>query len=236
MLAASLKCTQPPSLNRQTDIEKHPDRMGFMSDKTFRNQLIFAICFCVAYVLTSYFWHHSDLFAPDIREYVISIGLFAVPIGFIIIVALAIRGLLDIFRNRQNISLRFCLPTIVYMLTLFNSVFDPYHHIDDIFGGKVVLRACYEGTMNTSSVKFRENKTFTLNATGVFGCDEWFTGHWSQTGDSIYLTYDNKKFEQFGDKVVIYKGYLIPASLCNDSLNENIIIRQFYLGQCKGLN
>lgn len=209
---------------------------SFMVDKTFRNQLIFAICSCVAYVLTSYFWHHNDLFPPDIREYVISIGLFAVPMGFILIVALAIKGLFDIFRNRQNLRKRFCLPTIIYILTLLNSIFDPYHHIDDIFGGKVILIACYEGTMNTSSVKFRENKTFTLNATGAFGYEDWFTGQWSQIGDSIYLTYSSKKYERFGNKVVIYKGYLIPDALFNDSLNEDIIIRQFYLGQCKGLN
>ena len=200
------------------------------------NRIIRAIVLCAVYLTFTFLLKNTDRFYPKVQEYFLMTVLFLIPTLFIIIFFFFIKGLYDIYRQRKYLTLLFCVPTFIYATVLIDSIFDPYHNLEDVIGSKIVMRACYEGTMNTAKMKFRADGKFKVHWTAVFGYDEWDYGSWEQKGDTIFLKCDDKKNDRLSNKLVIYKDHLVPIELCNDSLNDDIVLHQFYLGECKGLN
>ena len=100
------------------------------------------------------------------------------------------------------------------------------------------MRACYEGTQNTSVIKFREDNSFEIHGTGIFFASFWALGHWKKSGDTIFFKFDKKETRLLSDTVIIHNKYLIPSAemLWPDSLRIQKEWAHYYLGYCKGEN
>lgn len=163
------------------------------------------------------------------------IGLLIV-VGFLWLIVKLIREITGLIKNRKTFKTNHLLPTIliigVFCFIFFNTFsFD----IEDRIYGKVLFRACYEGTQSQATFKLREGNRFELHWTGVFFADNYFTGTYKQVGDTLILDYDSKRPVRFGDRIFRdnQKELLTTIRQGNDSL-KNVV--PFYYGYCKGLN
>ena len=178
------------------------------------------------------FYHHIEKYFPGI--FVIILTLL-IPVTLFIIIGYAIKGLFQIVRNRNNLTLKFCLPPILACLELSFIFFSPWWFDSESLESSVEMRACYEGTQNQSYIKFRSDKSFEIHSTGVFFNSHWFTGNWKMTSDTIFMKFNNEKNRLLSDTIIILNEYLIPIQeINNDSLNH--YNRYYYLGYCKGKN
>lgn len=198
-----------------------------MTDHSFIKRTV--ICFI--YLILTIFYHHIDKHLTGVIFIILTL---LIPITFIAIAVYTISGLINIFRNRQNLTLTLCLPTIITLTTLIYTIFSPYRLDSEKLESKVAFRACYEGTQNQAYIKFRQDKTFELNWTGVFGYDEWWMGQWNKKGDTLILKYNGKEVKQLGDTVLIANGYLNPIGHSADTTKYPYPM--FYLGYCKHEN
>jgi hypothetical protein len=198
--------------------------------KTNRS-LILTTIFCGVYLLLTIFYPHIDKYLTGVLFIVLA---FLIPIAFITIVVYEIKGVIKIISNRKNLTLKFCLPTIICSLTLLYTIFSPYRLDSEHLESKVEFRACYEGTQNQAYILFRKDKTFELHWTGVFGYNEWWTGKWDKKGNVLTLKYDNKKAEQLGAKILIANNYLNPIGNSVDKVKYPRPM--FYIGYCRNEN
>ena len=101
---------------------------------------------------------------------------------------------------------------------------------ENTFQSPVKIRACYEGTMNTSRLFLRENGTFEDFNIGFFGVVYHIKGKWTQTGDTISLQFDGNKSRLLDNKIIIKEGSLYKINA------DTLFPTHYYLGHCKGLN
>lgn len=198
--------------------------------KTPRRTIIVATV-CVVYLLLTIFYHHIDKYVSGAIFITL---ILLIPTAFIMIVIYGIKGLIQIYRNRQNLSIKFCLPTIIALTTLTYTVFSPWRLDSESLESKVLLRACFEGTQNQAYIKLRQDKLFELNWTGIFGYDKWFIGTYTQKVDTFYLYYETEKPLRFGDTIVNNGERLITINKFKKDSSQYLV--PFYLGYCKGLN
>jgi len=202
-----------------------------MNDKQTTKRTIIVTMVCIVYLLLTIFYHHIDKHLTG----AIFIALtLLVPTTFIAMLVYSVKGLIQIVRNRSNLTFKFCIPTIIALTTLTYTFFSPWRLDSENLESKVEIRACYEGTQNQAYIKFRQDKSFELNWTGVFGYDEWWTGQWEKSGDSLFLKYDNKKVPALGDTILIANGYLNPIGHSVDTVKFHRPM--FYLGYCRHEN
>ncbi len=201
------------------------------TENAIKKRTIITTVICFIYLILTIFYHHIDKHLTGVIFIILTL---LIPITFIAIAVYTISGLINIFRNRQNLTLTLCLPTIITLTTLIYTIFSPYRLDSEKLESKVAFRACYEGTQNQAYIKFRQDKSFELNWTGVFGYDEWWTGQWSKKGDTLILKYDGEKVKQLGDTVLIANGYLNPIGHSVDT--AKFPQPMFYLGYCRHEN
>lgn len=156
--------------------------------------------------------------------------------GFIWLTVKLIKEIILLVKNRRTFKWNQLLPTIlitgILSFTFFNTFsFD----VDEIVYGKVVFRACYEGTQNQATFKLREGNKFEIHATGVFFYDEYFTGQYTQHGDTLDLKYDGVVHGAVGERVFMNNqdSVIEVIKLNVDSARRPLT---FYYGHCKGLN
>ena len=94
----------------------------------------------------------------------------------------------------------------------------------------VTIRACYEGTMNTSHLYFRKNRTFEDFNIGWFAYVHYRKGTWSQDGDTLFLDFDGEKPRLLDNKIIIKGDNLYKKQA------DTLVPTYYYLGYCKGLN
>ena len=156
--------------------------------------------------------------------------------GFIWLIVKLIKEIILLIKNEKSFNWNQLLPTIliagVLCFTFFNTFsFD----IEEKVYGKVIFRACYEGTQNQTTFKLRDENRFEIHATGVFFYDEYFTGRYTQHGDTLYLNYDGDIHGAVGERVFMNNRYSVieVIKLKVDSTRRPLT---FYYGYCKGLN
>lgn len=186
---------------------------------------------CAVYLLLTIFYHHIDKYLTGVVFITLTL---LIPTTFIIMVVHAFKGLIQIYRNRQSLSFKLCLPAIIAFTTLTYTIFSPWRLDSESLESSVLLNACFEGTQNQAFIKFRKDKSFELNWTGVFGYDEWFIGTYTQKADTFYLNYTSKKPYRFGDTIINNGNSLIAINKLKIDSNQYFV--PFYLGNCKGLN
>lgn len=186
---------------------------------------------CCLYLLLTACYYHIDKYTGGV---IFALLTLMVPITFVSIIVYFVIAIVVIFRNRKNLTIQICLPFIVCLLTLMYTTLSPYRLDSEKLESKVLLRACYEGTQNQATLKFRENKTFELHWTGVFFYSEWFCGKYEQKADTLLLHYLTKRPYRFGDTIMIKDNSLITLNQYKIDSSQYFV--PFYLGYCKGTN
>ena len=184
---------------------------------------------CLITLLLIIFYYHID---KHLNGAVFIFLTLLIPIGIIVILAFFIEGVVARITNRSGRSLKSTIPTLLYLASLCYIFFSPYRLSSESFESKVVIRACYEGTQNQATLKFRSDKSFELHWTGVFFSNMWYLGTWKQHGNILYLKYDTEKSQRLGDTLMIKDGYLHKIDRLSDENN----IPMFYLGYCRHEN
>jgi len=202
-----------------------------MNDNQTTKRTIIVTMVCVVYLFLTIFYHHIDKHLTGIIFIALTL---LIPTTFIAMFVYLVKGVIQIVRNRSNLTFKFCIPTIIALTTLVYTFFSPWRLDSENLESKVEMRACYEGTQNQAYIKFRQDKSFELNWTGVFGYDEWWTGQWKKSGDSLFLKYKNKKVPALGDTILIANGYLNPIGHSVDTVKFRRPM--FYLGYCRHEN
>jgi len=200
-----------------------------MKDSKTNKQIIIVTTAFVILFLLSTFYHHIDKYLPGI---IVIIASLLIPITIVLILVYGIKGLFEIYRERKNLTFHFCLPTIIAWSCLAFCFLSPWQFNSENLESEVEFRACYVGTQNQSYIKFRKDKSFEINSTGVFFSDYWFTGNWRKNGDTIFMKFNKEKPRLLSDTIVIRNGYLVPLTV----LHEDTIInygRCYYLGVCE---
>lgn len=156
--------------------------------------------------------------------------------GFFWIIIKLIKEVIRLIKNRKIFVWNDLLPTIVICGFLFFNFFNPLpFNVEETIYGKVIFRACYEGTQNQATFKLREGNNFELHWTGVFFYDKYFAGKYKQVGDTLFLDYHTDQPGRFGDQIYMDKASQLLTTIRtgDDSLHNAV---SFYYGYCKGLN
>jgi hypothetical protein len=194
--------------------------MGEIEDIKSRRLSIRAASVCVVYLFLTIFYYHIDKYLTGVSF--ISL-LLLIPIAFLGMIDYFIKGLAQIYSCRRNLSFRFFFPAIFTAATLTYTIFCPYRIDSENLQSKVRLKAFYKGTQNDASLKFREDKSFELHWTGVFGYDAWYFGTYSQNADTFYLNYTTQKPIRFGDTIVNDGECLVTRNKLNREGKANFV-------------
>ena len=157
-------------------------------------------------------------------------------IGFFWLTIKLIKQIIELIRNRKQFRWNHLTPTILICGFLYFIFFNTFSFdIEDSIYGNVIFRACYEGTQNQATFKLREGNRFEIHWTGVFFYDEYFTGPYRQSGDTLILNYYTDRPIRFGERIIMDNPNQLLTTIRhdNDSL-ANVV--PFYYGYCKGLN
>jgi hypothetical protein len=144
--------------------------------------------------------------------------------------------LLGLMKNKKDRTWRQMLPALLITLILCFSFFYtiPFDVEEEVYG-KVLFRACYEGTQNQATLKLREGNRFEIHWTGVFFYDEYFVGRYSQSLDTLFLNYQGDKPARFGEIVYMEsQSKLLRTIRQHGDSSANDV--SFYYGYCQGLN
>jgi hypothetical protein len=204
-----------------------------MSDNKTTRRTIIVTAVCVVYLLVTAFYHHIDKYLTGIVFIILTL---LIPTTFIALFIYAIKGIIQIVRNKQNLTFKFCLPTIIALTTFLYTTFSPWQLNSEDLESKVEMRACYEGTQNQSYIKFRGDKSFEINATGVFFADFWYIGQWRKNGDTIFMKFNKEKPRLVSDTIILRNEYLIPITEINFVDSTKHYFGHYYLGYCKHEN
>lgn len=129
------------------------------------------------------------------------------------------------YRNLKN-YLTIGFPVLVFIVLNIKQL----RAGENTFQSPVVIRACYEGTMNTSRLYFRKNGTFEDFNIGLFAFIHYCGGTWEQNGDTLILDFHGEKPKLLEEKIVIKNKSLYTIQA--DTLAPIF----YYIGYCKGLN
>jgi len=198
---------------------------------TINRKRTIVITVCIAYLLLTIFYHHIDKYTTGILFIILTL---LIPVAFIAIIVYLIKGLFQIYHDRKSLSLNVYLPTLICLVTLAYTILSPYRLDSENLESEIVLRACFEGTQNQATIKFRRNKTFEINWTGAFFADSWYNGTYKQNADTFYLQYTTEKPYRFGDTILNNGQDLITLNKIKIDSSQYFV--PFYLGHCKGLN
>lgn len=127
---------------------------------------------------------------------------------FLALAAFFIKSIGRSIKKRKQGNLKTHLPTAIYTLTLLLCYLIPG---SESFESDAVIVAGYEGAQNQNIIKFRENKTFEMNSTAIFGYNQWFTGTYIKKGDTLLLIYETEKPRFIGRTLVEKKDLLITV-------------------------
>lgn len=135
-----------------------------------------------------------------------------------------------LIKHRNNLTFKLFIPILIMTILLLDGMFNPLKiNLDKIFG-QVVFRACYEGTQNQATFKLRENGKFDIHWTGVFLSDNFYTGDYIKSGDTILLNFNTEIPRNLNDTLIVKGEYLYRLQA------DSLISTYIYLGYCKGLN
>ena len=109
--------------------------------------------------------------------------------------------------------------SILYLLYIF---FIPYNLIDkNTFQSPVKIKCCYEGTMNTSTLYFRENGEFEDFTIGFFGYVDAEKGIYTQKNDTLFLNFTKGGNRLLSDTIIMKDSVLYK-------LQDDTLAQTFY--------
>ncbi len=195
-----------------------------------KNGIFTATVATTLYLLLIIFFYHIDKYLTGL--FFLSVILLIV-LSFLFIVINLLLESFKIVYNIRRLTFKYCLPRIIYALPIWYTFLSPFKLSSAPSEGKVVLRACFEGTQNQATLKFYRDSTFVLLWSGVFGYSEYFSDTFSQVKDTLFLTYKTEKPYRLGRKILNKNDLLITL---DTPIEDGQYKATFYLGYCKGLN
>jgi hypothetical protein len=138
--------------------------------------------------------------------------------------------ILRLIRNRKDFMAKSLIPIAIMTLVILDGFYNPLKIDLDRIYGKVVFRACYEGTQNQATFKLRDSGKFDIHWTGVFFADNFYTGNYRQSRDTIFMNFNTEIPRLLDDTLITKNGYLWRLQ------SDTLVSTFFYLGNCKGLN
>lgn len=173
---------------------------------------------------------NTDYYLKKIGGFILLVtGIIILIIGLIILGKIIIRTRLLIkykaLRTKKSI-----IPLIIYILALIEAIINPFDFNVESFQNEIAFRACYEGTMNTSEIIFRENNTFEFTRIGFFAYVDYSSGTWQLNSDSLIMRYKGEKPTRLSDTLIIRNDYFFQYE------SDTLVSTRFYLGYCKGEN
>lgn len=129
------------------------------------------------------------------------------------------------WRNTANYLTILAIPAAIII-----SGIDSLSADENTFQSDVKIRACYEGTMNTSRLYLRENGEFEDYNIGFFAHVNYVSGTWGMEGDTITMTFNSGQHNLLRDRMIIKDNYLYKVE------QDTIKPTPYYIGHCKGLN
>jgi hypothetical protein len=199
-----------------------------MKELNSNKRIKVAIALSVSFLLlnfTEYYWDQISEIAP-------AIGITALLIFTILVFAKMISTGLTLFHLRKSLTLVICLPTMIYFSALGLVFINPQFLSAESYQSRVKYRGCYEGTMNTGVILFRESGEFEYRHVGFFGMTTFKNGTWMQQGDTLMIKYKREPSEFVGVKLLMTSESFIKVE--GDSIPRDN--GKFYRGYCKGLN
>ena len=204
-----------------------------MENTKNKKRILITSIICCVYLLLTIFYYHIDKYTSGIICFLLTI---LIPITFIAMIVFCVKGIISFFKNRKNFTTWIFVPFAICAVTLTYTIFSPYRLDSENLEnkGKIILRACYEGTQSQTTLKFWEDQTFELHSTGVFFYSNWLYGSYEQKTDTLFLHYSTGKPEHLGDTLLIKDDLLL--TIYNQEVDTLRHFLPFYLGYCKGLN
>ncbi len=151
--------------------------------------------------------------------------LAALLIIFIAFMILVIRFFKDPeWRSRKNYA---ATVFSVLALLLLNPLC-PAQVTKNTLQSRVKMDYCYDGTVNSSRLFFRENGKFEDFNIGFFGYVHYLNGLWEQSGDTIKLNFKRGEHRILGDRVLMKNDYLYGIK------GDSIYSTFYYRGKCTG--
>jgi hypothetical protein len=135
-----------------------------------------------------------------------------------------------IIRNPEWRKLSNFLTILAIPFSIVISGFDNLTPDENTLQSKVKIRACYEGTMNTSRLYLRENGNFEDYNIGFFAHVYYVNGTWKMSGDTILLKMKSGQHNVLKDKIIVKDNFLYVIE--RDTIKPTL----YYLGRCKGLS
>jgi hypothetical protein len=203
-----------------------------MKNKSLFMRTLIITIICVSYLLLTIFYYHINKY---LTGFIYIILTLLIATTFIAILVYSIKGLMQVFRNFRYLTSKIYIPIIIAWITLTYTLFSPYKFDSENLESDISFRACYEGTQNQSTIKFRTDNSFEIHSTGAFFANKWYLGHWRLTGDTLFLKFNKEGNRLLSDTIILKDNHLIPIS---QEFNDSLIKynRFYYLGYCKGLN
>lgn len=137
---------------------------------------------------------------------------------------------ISMIRHSEDRGLKNYLTIGFFFLLLIASNMRSLTANENTFQSPVKMRACYEGTMNTSYLYFRENGTFEDFNIGWFASVHYHRGSWTQQEDTLRLDFEREKPRLLDEKIIIKDGNLYTLQA------DTLVPTYYYLGYCKRLN
>lgn len=157
-------------------------------------------------------------------------------IGFIWLVVRLIKEVNLIIKTLNSFKWNQLLPAICITCVLGFALLNTFSfNLDELVYGKVIFRACYEGTQNQATFKLRYGNKFEIHATGIFFYDKYFTGRYTQRGDTLDLYYDGDVHGAVGERVFMNNQISVIEVIERNTDTTRRPLR-FYYGYCQGLN
>lgn len=172
-----------------------------------------------------YYWQQISEWAP------------VVLLSFILLLLLAnivftIHVLVKLRKNWKSARKVYLIPAILCITTLVLVKVSPKWMSPEYYLSKVVYRGCYEGTMNTGRIVFRESGDFEYSHVGFFGATTFKKGSWTRKADTLLITSEDIIPEFVGDTLILTEDRFVRVTSDTNLLKKP----GFYRGYCKGLN
>lgn len=188
------------------------------------------------YFVIIFFHYHIDKFTkgylliPIILFYLISTATF-----YLRFCRLLVIGLKNKFRVWTIL-----IPMLMYFVVSVGTPLAWWNRkipSSELLEKKVVLNGCYEGTMNSATLKLRADSSFEIHWKGAFFSNAWYHGQYTCKGDTIIFKNNGRPLTPINDSLVIVdtfdQKYFIPYKNEFTAIYDN---HWFYSGDCQDYN
>lgn len=164
------------------------------------------------------------------------IGGLILPIGalligglFVVVFVKFVAAVVSAIKHRSGLHL---VPPGILLIAMFDVAYNPLGFDCEAFKSPVVIRACYEGTVNMSTLKLRANQRFEIQSIGFMGFSDFEVGNWRIIDDTLSLEFTGRKPGRLPSQYIMDgDGFISEAD--HDSTRRRFA---FYRGYCTGLN